>query len=145
METAYTIYHRNGGNMLDLTPKGEKSILFETLLNHFGNDREAAIIAKSNVYSDEFFNWFGDWTAEEKDNVSKVVDENGEPLVAWHGTEDKFEIFDKSKIGSKRPSFYGKGFYFTSDKEYSDLFGDTKIPVYINSKKPYHSTNDAES
>lgn len=145
METAYTIYHRNGGNFLDLTPDGKKSILFQTLLDYFGGDVESAIIAKSNVYSDEFFNWFGDWIAEEKDNVSKVVDENGEPLVVWHGTEDEFNTFDKSKIGSKRPSFYGKGFYFTSDKEYSDFFGDVKIPVYIDSKNPHYSTNDAES
>lgn len=63
METAYKVYHRNGGNMLDLTPNGKHSVLFDTLLEYFNNDRESAIIAKSNVYSDEFFNWFGDWTS----------------------------------------------------------------------------------
>jgi hypothetical protein len=61
METAYKIYHRNGGNMLDLTPNGKHSVLFDTLLEYFNGDRESAIIAKSNVYSDEFINWFGDW------------------------------------------------------------------------------------
>jgi len=61
METAYKVYHRNGGNMLDLAPNGERSVLFQTLLDYFNGDRESAIIAKSNVYSDEFINWFGDW------------------------------------------------------------------------------------
>ena len=73
METAYKVYHRNGGNMLDLTPNGKHSVLFDTLLEYFNNDRESAIIAKSNVYSDEFINWFGDWgefkTADTKNNL----------------------------------------------------------------------------
>jgi hypothetical protein len=63
MEAAYRIYNRNGGNLLDRTPQGNPSILFQTLLDHFNGDRRKAIIAKSNVYSNEFFNWFGDWTA----------------------------------------------------------------------------------
>jgi hypothetical protein len=62
MEAAYTVYDRNGGNFLDKTPTGEDSILFQTLLDYFKGDRKKAIVAKSNVYSDEFFNWFGDWT-----------------------------------------------------------------------------------
>ena len=73
METAYKVYHRNGGNMLDLTPNGKHSVLFDTLLEYFNGDRESAIIAKSNVYSDEFINWFGDWgrfkTMDTKNNL----------------------------------------------------------------------------
>lgn len=83
MEAAYIVYDKNGGNLLDKTPWGTQSILFQTLLDYFKGDRKKAIVAKSNVYSDEFFNWFGDWTAEEKENVSKVVDQNGEPLVVY--------------------------------------------------------------
>ena len=59
MESAYKLYHRNGGNMLDLAPNGKRSVLFNTLLKRFGGNREAAIVAKSHVYSDEFMNWFG--------------------------------------------------------------------------------------
>ena len=44
-----------------------------TLLEYFNGDRESAIIAKSNVYSDEFINWFGDWgrfkTMDTKNNL----------------------------------------------------------------------------
>ena len=40
------------------------------------------------VRTPEFKAWFGDW---EKDpaNASKVVDENGEPLVCFHGSKTK--------------------------------------------------------
>ena len=83
---------------------------FDELVDLFGEDtayyfgdRTKALLAKKKVYTHEFFNWFGDWTAEEKENVSKVVDENGEPLVVWHGTRTSDSIktngFDKSMSG----------------------------------------------
>ena len=63
-------------------------------------------------------------------SVSKVVDENGEPLVVYHGTSNTFDTFDKSKLGSTTgkgkyvnkktgeeiPIDSEKGFFFTSDK-----------------------------
>lgn len=93
MEAAYRSYHRNNGNMLDKAPNGNDSVLFNSLLEHFGN-RAEAIKAKANVYTDEFFNWFGDWTAENKEDVSKVIDENGEPLIVYHGGARNIEIFN---------------------------------------------------
>ena len=33
-------------------------------------------------------------------NSSKIVDENGEPLVVYHGTDADFTVFDRAKIGS---------------------------------------------
>lgn len=146
METAYKVYHRNGGNFLDLTPDGKKSILFQTLLNHFNGDRESAIIAKSNVYSDEFSEWFGDWwgplNVEESEDVkygpiSKVVDENGEPLVVWHASKNTFDIFDKSKIGSglglidEDPN----GFYFSEENIVKTDRYKIVYPVYLNVQK----------
>ena len=41
--------------------------------------------AKANTYLQPFFDWFGDWTDTEATDVSKVVDENGEPLIVYHG------------------------------------------------------------
>ena len=37
------------------------------------------------VRTANFKNWFGDWE-NDPENASKVVDENGEPLVVYHGT-----------------------------------------------------------
>ena len=50
------------------------------------------------VRTTAFKKWFGDWENDPK-NASKVVDENGEPLVVYHGTyvENPFYIFDFNK------------------------------------------------
>lgn len=81
------------------------------------------------VRTPEFKAWFGDWENDPK-NASKVVDDNGEPLVCYHGTEMTFSVFDKSSIGSAsgEPN-QGNGFYFTSDylnaKSYADYYSNT--------------------
>ena len=48
-------------------------------------------------------------------NASKVVDENGEPLVVYHGTNENFSIFEHDKIGESSGDYgyLGYGFYFT--------------------------------
>lgn len=72
MEAAYTLYDKNGGNFLDLTPQGKPSILFQTLLDLNKGDRQKAIIQKSNVYSEAFINWFGDWERAARKNTTSV-------------------------------------------------------------------------
>ena len=134
MELAYRVYDRNGGNLLDMTPDGKPSILFQTLLDHFGNRRDA-IVAKSNVYSDEFFNWFGDWTSENKENVSKVIDSNGEPLVVWHHTNDEnlkefkldFVNYFQKDGGTNKAFFFDENTHGTLNRKYD-------LPVYLNIK-----------
>lgn len=150
METAYKVYHRNGGNFLDLTPNGKQSILFQTLLDHFNGDRAAAIIAKSNVYSDEFAQWFGDWwgplNVEESEDVkygpiSKVVDENGEPLVVWHNSKkSKIIEYDMSRIGTNGGTLWGPGIYSSRNKHFNSIFGNIENALYVNIKKPFHQT-----
>jgi len=58
------------------------------------------------VRTPAFKKWFGDWENDPA-NSSKVVDENGEPLVAYHGSKEKFSTF-KPAQGSM-----GTGIYFT--------------------------------
>ena len=50
--------------------------------------------------------------ADKYNTVSKVVDENGEPLVVYHATLSDFTKFRPSESG-----LYGKGIYLTADKE----------------------------
>lgn len=46
------------------------------------------------VRTESFKNWFGDWESDQQ-NASKVVDENGEPMVVYHGTEHSgFDTFN---------------------------------------------------
>ena len=65
------------GNLL--APNGKKSNLTE---------RQYA-----QVRTKAFKDWFGDWENNPK-NASKVVDENGEPLVVYHRSPNKFNTFD---------------------------------------------------
>ena len=61
------------------------------------------------VRTPAFKSWFGDWE-NDPENASKVVDENGEPLVVYHATREVFDTFKPSKSG-----WYGSGVYLTSD------------------------------
>ena len=56
-------------------------------------------------------------------NSSKVVDENGEPQVVYHGSNNTFTEFDTTKIGNSTGTSDGRGFYFTTDKGYAYTFG----------------------
>lgn len=67
MEAAYRLYDKNNGNFLDKAPNGKDSILYNTLLQHFGGNRQQALKAKANVYSRQFLEWFGDWTSNTND------------------------------------------------------------------------------
>ena len=87
-------------------------------------------------------------------NVSKVVDENGEPLVVYHGTLDSdFSVFDTNGKGKTS----GTGAFFTSQKKIAETYSDTPklvqayeedgkiysesstghFPVYLNIRNPY--------
>ncbi len=85
-------------------------------------------IAKSKEALENFYRWFGD---------SKVVDKQGRPLVVYHGTNKKFDTFDKGKIGKKHKDLYqGKGFYFTSEYYDAQNYGRRIMPVYLKIENP---------
>ena len=97
-----------------LAPNGEVSHLTE---------RQYA-----QVRTKEFKNWFGDWENDPK-NASKVVDENGEPLVVYHGAPyGGFSSFDNSTVQST----IGGGnkishSFFTSDLNAALRYSETYI------------------
>ena len=65
-------------------------------------------------------------------NASKVVDENGEPLVVYHGTQDSFTTVDFSKSDA------GQGFYAASGKDTAETYGlNNKYALFFNLKNPY--------
>lgn len=68
---------------------------------------------------------------------SKVRDNDGNLLVVYHGTDAKFTVFDKSKIGTNAGYSWGAGFYFAS---FPDLAGDYgKVSeFYLDIKNPFH-------
>ena len=285
-DKAYFLWMRNKGNELDKAPNGAESKLFNDLLQYFNGDRKKALIAKAKTFSNEFFDWFGDWTGtmgelyadgvertntedgkiklslpshtkenprqlvlepqgdnkyyvhiriwdgdhipgkitdEDKQllfnalynelpaggeilfpksgegyygtrgtvaalkrlsrdprfspgekgvlqykddpeseevkkyegtgfvkkdfsNVSKVVDENGEPLVVWHGSpNDNIQEFNRDLIGSTTdPGVFGKGFYFTPLKSYARQYGENMYLAYLNIKNPIYKPSDSD-
>ena len=106
---------------------------------------------RSNLYFTEIYNlvrtpqfkaWFGDWEKAYKTGdyygVSKIIDENGEPLVCYHNTDEEFYEFDEYKIGSKTDmGYYGKGFYFFPYAS-SDRYGKRELACFLSIKNPYY-------
>lgn len=83
-------------------------------------------IAQSKEALENFYKWFGD---------SKVVDEQGRPLVVYHGSENKFDTFDIKKIG-KYGEAIGHGFYF-AEKGIAERYNKGYLyPVYLRMENP---------
>ena len=83
-------------------------------------------IAKSKEALENFYKWFGD---------SKVVDEQGRPLVVYHGSDVQFNTFDIDKIGKYGESV-GHGFYF-ANKSIAERYNKGYLySVYLKMEKP---------
>lgn len=105
------------------------------------------------VRTKNFINWFGDWI-NDPNNASKVVDENGEPRIVYHGnrTDNKITAFDLSKKGTEHRERAISGFWFITDENIAKEIYAIKpesvgkgiehlkygeiIPVFLNIKNP---------
>ncbi len=84
------------------------------------------------VRTSEFKAWFGDWE-NNPENASKVVDDNGEPLVVYHGSIRKFDIFNTiSKFNSKYKVNWNIGSHFGNIKQVEQLKKETPLRFYTN-------------
>jgi hypothetical protein len=92
------------------------------------------------VRSKAFKNWFGDWE-KTPFKASKIVDENGEPLVVYHGSNNKFNIFDSNKIGV-RTKYPTDGFYFDIKKKYAKDYGKYIYSCFLNIRTPLQADFD---
>lgn len=100
------------------------------------------------VRTPEFKAWFGDWE-NDPENASKVVDENGEPLVCCRGNlisqEQLGYEFNLGRNLLKKQNENQFGFFFTSDinvaKKYmlvdhfDEIIGGSITSVFIKSNK----------
>ena len=88
-------------------------------------------IAQTDEGLRNFYAWFGD---------SKVVDDQGRPLVVYHGTAADFTEFDR---GETSPGWYsfGGSFFFAKNGEnageYASKDGGNVMPVYLSVKNQY--------
>ena len=92
---------------------GRPSILFKSLTDASQGDKNSAYNAYIKTQTQSFKNWFG---------ASKVVDENGEPLVVYHGspTASNIQSFDSNY--EKNTAHKDRGFYFTTSKNVAKGF-----------------------
>lgn len=87
---------------------------------------------KADVNSEAFKRWFGD---------SKVVDENGQPLVVYHGTSEEFDTFDRRKANRTDWGFFGAGFYFAKSSKSGKAQAknaNIEMPVYLKMENPFY-------
>lgn len=99
----------------------------------------------AQVRTKAFKEWFGDWENNPKE-ASKVVDQNGEPLVVYHGTPFNFTTFKKGTESYFTNDKKSARFYSTDimDTDAGDALGMTPkdarlMPVFLNIKNPYRN------
>ena len=132
--------------------KEEYTYEMQEILNNASRDSQGRLLAPNGEVSNlterqyaqvrtkSFKDWFGDWENDPK-NASKVVDENGEPLVVYHG-DHKTDIYSwEEKFAG---SIHG---YFTTSKKAAQSYGP-KGRVYeefLNIRHPYTWTKDDQN
>ena len=94
------------------------------------------IIQENNILNNSSFKkWFG---------KSKIVNNDGTPMVVYHGTISNFNSFDLEKATSEGGVFYfsrnpdfKKGWDSKSASGYASGVGGNVIPVYLRMENPY--------
>lgn len=109
----------------------------------------------ATVRTANFKNWFGDWE-NDPENASKVVDENGEPMVVWHGRSAAFNTFEKKEgvrfIMGLEDKVKAEGFFFSPDKGLAEEFASNSsrhrggkanvVPCFLNIRRPMDLTGE---
>lgn len=95
------------------------------------------------VRTPAFKNWFGDWENDPA-NASKVLDENGEPKVMYHETNNTFDTFDVRHQGAgtnDRQTPYG---VFLKPTSKGIGLGRTQMQLFANVRNPLRFNDRAE-
>lgn len=94
--------------------------------------------------SKQFIRWFGDWQ-NSPTKASKVVDNNGEPLVLYHQTEKEFTTFDTKQKGSGEfDSEMPTGIFMKPTNNDIGVGGNIQMPLYASIKNPLIVNNRSE-
>jgi len=138
-------YRFTGANGKQTVIKGQaafKAFLADGGLEQLGVAApEAPALSRRQTNTPEFKRWFGD---------SKVVDENGKPLVVYHGTGYDITVFrrpSKKKQRNFGAAQSALGFFFSDEAKYAEAYSRQSIydgrewnanliPVYLSIKNP---------
>lgn len=86
------------------------------------------IAANGLAVRENFAAWFG---------ASRVVNEQGDPRVVYHGTAQTFDSFSLDRCGRNYGFRTGsKGFFFTSNPGTASVYAEYTARAYLNPKDP---------
>ena len=135
-------YNMGVGNYLrddtDFTEE-EQSIIDEAKKNGTymkapnGNPTNLTEKQWAQVRTQAFKDWFGDWESS-PETASKVVDENGEPKVVYHGTYEEFNAFEEGVATNAFEEMPSNGYMFSDEEMAASVYGEVK-EVFLNIKK----------
>lgn len=113
------------GKLLSIIPTIQEAGIEDNLPLSIGKDRRLLSILQTNS--------------------SKVVDENGEPLVVHHSTDNEFDTFSKEKLGENTDQNASDasvaatahiGFWFNTNDLTDTLFQERDVAGYLDVKEP---------
>lgn len=110
------------------TTESSGTKVLEWAKKKFGDEKKA----------EAFTSWFGD---------SKVVDDDGHPLVVYHGTSDEISEFDLDHPNRKDTGWLGTGVYVTTAVDIANSYANLKpgrsypnvMPLYVKLENPYRA------
>lgn len=129
------VHRKENGNRFYLHSVGTKESLLDNRVSGLSEDKSSNT---STTYPRGYIQALQNIFNVNK-NVSKVVDENGDPLAVYHGTPkfDRFNIFKKGSNG-----YLGPAIYFTnlkaSAQKYENKWGDggNLYDVFLSLENP---------
>ena len=89
------------------------------------------------VRTPEFKAWFGDWQ-NDPENASKVVDENGEPLVVYHGTNAEFNEFKPSVKALASHTIRTQPIFLSPNLQFANAYGKNIKSTFLNIRKLFY-------
>lgn len=133
----------------------------QSILKNAPRDNEGRLLAPNGKVSNlnerqyaqvrtrAFKEWFGDWENDPK-NASKVVDENGEPLVVYHSGNPNITAFNQDETisiekgeewvtGKGLTEYENEGYTFTDEDR--ENYNKGKTITISRPNSPYFSSN----
>lgn len=98
------------------------------LLGRVSNNIITETEKNANPFNDNFWNWFKD---------SKMVNDKGEPIVFYHGTNKDFDKFEDKYLGKRTGAEWSVlGHFFTTDEKIATKFTKGKRWASDKAKAP---------
>lgn len=149
-EDSIVLYENNSGKYVLRVASPDFTDEYNEILKNAPRNSEGKLLVKpegpvsnlderqyAQVRTKAFKRWFGDWE-NDLDNASKVVDENGEPLVVYHESPNIFNVFDTSK---KRYNVHEvNGIWASSVNRNGKGYGENIYPLFINLRNPIRTS-----